>query len=207
MGSFLSTGFVQGGFLFWSRLREVGAVGKWPARATAKSLAAAGHLSTAVGGVSARQDLIAGCRGRTEGSPAVGATIAPQPCIRWSRRGLLAMKQSYASGARLRGAGPFCRRHKGHSSGRVTATSDRHRQLVTGSSANWFLCTSCRRADQAGRSGRGPQLEAGGKHARRDPAPQRDEQLAGPRPHHCPSAHPLRPPPPPAPLAPPPASP
>src|SRR5262249_3680881 len=98
MGSFLSTGFVQGGFLFWSRLREVGAVGKGPARATAKSLAAAGHLSTAVGVVSARQDLIAGCRGRTEGSPAVGATIAPQPCIRWSRRGLLAMKQSYASG-------------------------------------------------------------------------------------------------------------
>src|SRR5215831_11063251 len=77
MGSFLSTGFVQGGFLFWSRLREVGAVGKWPARATAKSLAAAGHLPTAVGVVSARQDLIAGCRGRTEGSPAVGATIAP----------------------------------------------------------------------------------------------------------------------------------
>ena len=134
MGSFLSTGFVQGGFLFWSRLREVGAVGKWPARATAKSLAAAGHLSTA-GVVSARQGLIAACRGRSEGSPAVGATIAPQPCIRWSRRGLRAMKQSYASGARLRGAGPFCRRHKGHSSARVTATSDRHRQLVPGSSA------------------------------------------------------------------------
>ena len=56
MGSFLSTGFVQGGFLFRSRLREVGAVGKWPARATAKSLAAAGHLSTA-GVVSARQGL------------------------------------------------------------------------------------------------------------------------------------------------------
>src|SRR5215831_15660742 len=107
MGSFLSTGFVQGGFLFWSRLREVGAVGKWPARATAKSLAAAGHLSTAVGVVSARQDLIAGCRGRTEGSPAVGATIAPQPCIRWSRRGLLAMKQSYASGGEAPRGGPI----------------------------------------------------------------------------------------------------
>src|SRR5262245_22378673 len=184
MGSFLSTGFVQGGFLFWSRLREVGAVGKWPARATAKSLAAAGHLPTAVGVVSARQDLIAGCRGRTEGSPAVGATIAPQPCIRWSRRGLLAMKQSYASGASSEG-----RAHSVGGTKAIAQVGSPPPRIVIGSSSrdrapNWFLCTSCRRADQAGRSGRGPQLEAGGNHAGRDHAPQRDEQLAGQRHDH-----------------------
>src|SRR5205823_8110109 len=62
--------------------------------------------------------------GTTRGEPAHWArSIAPRPCIRldpcWTRT----MKQSFASTARLRGGGPFCRRHRSHGVVRVTATS------------------------------------------------------------------------------------
>src|SRR6266850_6623591 len=65
--------------------------------------------------------------GTTRGEPAHWArSIAPRPCIRldpcWTRT----MKQSFASTARLRAAGPFCRRHRSHGVVRVTATSARH---------------------------------------------------------------------------------
>ena len=59
------------------------------------------------------------------------ANIASQPCIRWIPIGIATMMQACASTAKLRGGRPnLLGRHIVHGSWRVTAASDRYRQLV-----------------------------------------------------------------------------